>query len=116
MSDHEDDECDNGYDDAADCDCSNAEVDILTGESYCLYCRRTRVLNSEELTRELQLQAEAYETYAAEMEKCAREETIQRYLNRIEDDRKTIERQSAEIGKLQNALLAVRKEGLGNGQ
>lgn len=66
MTDQEEDEYDYDYDDAAECDCSHAEVDILTGESYCLSCRRTRVLSSEELTRELQLQAEAYEAYVAE--------------------------------------------------
>lgn len=61
-----DDECDP----RDDCDCLDADLDILTGIERCHVCGRSRFLNSEEFTRRLQQEAEwaaaYYEAMAAE--------------------------------------------------
>lgn len=41
-----------------DCDCIDADLDILTGIERCHICGRSRFLNSEEFTRRLQQEAE----------------------------------------------------------
>jgi hypothetical protein len=67
-------DCDNGlWDDEErdprdDCDCLDADLDILTGIERCHVCGRSRFLNSEEFTRRLKQEAEWAEAYHEEME------------------------------------------------
>lgn len=54
-----------------DCDHVEADVDILTGILSCA-CGYSTWLTTEELRREIALQAEMYEAYAAEITKGER--------------------------------------------
>ena len=56
---------DDDYYDARDCDHIDADIDILTGLLSC-HCGYSRWLSGEELRREIEIQAECYEAYAAE--------------------------------------------------
>jgi hypothetical protein len=64
LSQPDEDDYDDGYvgpDD--DCDCMEADVDILTGRAHCLRCGNAWWLTSEALKRELELHAELCEAY-----------------------------------------------------
>jgi len=52
-----------------DCDCLEADLDILTGIERCHVCGRSRFLSSEEFSLRLKQEAEWTEAYYAEMEK-----------------------------------------------
>jgi hypothetical protein len=49
------------------CEHEHADVDTLTGMAYCPSCGEGWWLSAEELKRELEIQAQAYEAFAAEM-------------------------------------------------
>lgn len=68
MSDPFEDADDYDYSDADDCDCADYDVDTLDGRAWCLRCGRGWFLTSEELTKELNFQAEYMENMAAEYE------------------------------------------------
>ena len=57
-----------GYfdDDDLDCDCSQPDIDILTGEAWCHRCRRKWWLSSEEISQEIEFQREYMECIEAE--------------------------------------------------
>ena len=56
------------YDPKDDCDCLEAELDILEGVERCHVCGRSRFLNSEEFSRRLKQEAEWAEAYHEAME------------------------------------------------
>jgi hypothetical protein len=59
------------YDDPTDydpCDHDQYDVDILTGRAHCHRCGEAWWLTSDQLKEELKIQAEMYESHAAEME------------------------------------------------
>lgn len=60
---------DDDFDPRDDCDCHEAELDILTGIERCHICGRSRFLTSEEFTLRLKQETEWAEAYYAEMEK-----------------------------------------------
>ena len=68
------DEQDGTYDASLDCDHTEVNVDILTGEMRC-QCGYTRILTAEELKREAALQAEMMEAYYRECEDAERNGT-----------------------------------------
>lgn len=66
-----DDDLDNWDDfesDDDDCDCVDAVIDTFLGTAYCPRCHRGWGLTSEQLERELKLQAECEEAYRQEIE------------------------------------------------
>jgi hypothetical protein len=60
-----------GEDIEDDCDCMEADLDILTGIERCVLCGRTRWLNGEEFSQRLKEEAEWNEAYYAEIEKSS---------------------------------------------
>ena len=66
MSDLDLDDDDFAPSDAEPCDHEEYEVDTLDGRAYCRLCREAWTLSSEELARELELEAECCAAYAAE--------------------------------------------------
>lgn len=50
-----------------ECDCLDAEIDILTGRETCHICGRSRYLTSEEFKNRLKLQAEWEDAYYEEI-------------------------------------------------
>lgn len=51
-----------------DCECLDADLDILTGIERCHVCGRSRFLNSEEFTRRLKQEAEWAAAYHEAMD------------------------------------------------
>ncbi|KAA0684575.1 hypothetical protein DTW90_36155 [Neorhizobium sp. P12A] len=47
-----------GCDDDFDCYHENYDADILTGEAWCSRCQHKWIMTSEEITREIEFQAE----------------------------------------------------------
>lgn len=68
MSDNDFDPYDDEPDPRDDCDCMDADVDILTGIERCHVCGRSRFLDSEEFKRRLQQEAEWAKDYHKAME------------------------------------------------
>jgi ribosomal protein S27AE len=58
--------------DKADCLCEDADMDLIEGHAVCPRCGRSWMMSSEEIKRELQFQAEYFETMAAEHETASR--------------------------------------------
>lgn len=61
MSDLFDDDGDSGAEDndaVNECDCEDAEVDILTGRAHCYSCGRVWWLDGEQIKREAELQTQ----------------------------------------------------------
>jgi hypothetical protein len=52
-----------------DCDCVDADMDLLEGRAHCHICGRSWYLTKDELLAELGYQAEQQELIAEEMER-----------------------------------------------
>lgn len=59
---------DDEYDEPLECDCIDADLDILTGIELCHVCGHSRWLESEEFTLRLQQEAEWAAAYYEAME------------------------------------------------
>jgi hypothetical protein len=67
QADHEDD---------LECDCTEEEVDVLTGVAHCWRCGSRRYLGSEEFARSLKIEAQFQEDYARHIEECERSKSF----------------------------------------